>query len=81
MQQTCIFSTTNNIINRLSTVLVFSDLALTNIQFKDKETVISKFLCKLWLGVILVVIHGETLLRFLLPCVEALLFLKQRVDL
>ena len=62
MQQTSIFSFTSNIFNRLSTVLVFSDLALTNIQFKVKETVLSKFLYKLWLGVILVVIQCETLI-------------------
>ena len=60
---------------------MFSDLALTNIQFKVKETVLSKFQYKLWLGAILVVIQCETLLTFFLPCVEALLILKQWVDL
>ena len=81
MQQTSIFSSTNDIFNRLSTVLVFSELVLTNIQFKFKEIALSKVLRKLWLDLILLLLQCEPPLTFLLSCVEALIFFKQMVDL
>ena len=82
MQQTYIFSTTNRILNRVSTVLVCNYLEFTVIQFRIKEVVLSISLCKLWLGLTLELLTlCESSVTLLLPNLAPLLFLKQKVDL